>query len=161
MSEESHENIHGDYGTLSATDYISLACSAVWILGMQCLSLITPCKFPTRLSNLSQVFELPRFLFGHLFFSSHPLQPSFPTSLKNFLIRTYVLLEFVLSILFKTPSRLVSDLPITEQTGSSPTVRSVSSSVQQPPASSLPAATAPQGRISTTASLAPNLQATG
>ena len=90
VAQESHEDIHGDYGTLSATDCVLLACNVSWILGMPILSFITPCKFPFRCSNLSQVFELPRFLLGYLFFPSHPSPPSFPTSLKNFLIRTYV-----------------------------------------------------------------------
>lgn len=50
---------------------------------------------------------------------------------------------------------------VTEQTGSSPTVRSASLSVPRPLPSFLPAATAPPARISTTASLVPGSQAIG
>ena len=46
VARESYENIHGDYGTLSATDCIRLAFNVVWILGIHFLSLITPDKFP-------------------------------------------------------------------------------------------------------------------
>ena len=41
-TSESHENIHGDYGTLSATDWILLALNLVWILGKHFLSHSTP-----------------------------------------------------------------------------------------------------------------------
>ena len=46
VARVSHENIHGDYGTLSATDCILLAFNVVWILGIHLLSLITPDNFP-------------------------------------------------------------------------------------------------------------------
>ena len=46
VAREFHENIHGDYGTLSTTDCILLAFNVVWILGIHLLSLITPDKLP-------------------------------------------------------------------------------------------------------------------
>lgn len=52
VAQEFYEGIHGDYGTLSATDYTLLACKLVWILGMRYLSPTNPRKFQFLRSNL-------------------------------------------------------------------------------------------------------------
>lgn len=163
VAQESHEDIHRDYnyGTLSATEYFLLACKVVWILGMQCLSLLKPHKSLLLRSNLLTSLRDTKIP------TRPPIVPfpSLPTLIsklsQNLPYQNVSPPKLILSILPNSPSRSSLTHPITEQTGSSPTVRSASSSVPRPPPSFLPAATAPIARISTTASLVPSSLAIG